>query len=65
MTRTTKVAWLIAIAGLLAYETWTLFNNIPNDTLSEAVWDVASNYPLVPFAVGILMGHWFWQRRTP
>lgn len=60
----TYAAWLIAIGGLLAYEGWTVANNTPGDTLSEAVWSVAS-YPLVPLLVGILIGHFFWQRRRP
>ena len=60
----TKIAWLIALVGLLAYETFTLMNGTPNDTLSEAVWDI-SRYPLIPFGAGFLAGHLFWQRRTP
>lgn len=61
MVKRTLVAWVIAIVGLLAYEAYTLTNNVPNDTLSEAVWAVAGDYPLLPLLVGILMGHFFWQ----
>lgn len=63
--RKTKIAWLIALVGLLIFEGWTVLNSIPNDTLSEAVWDVAQDYPLVPFLAGVLCGHFFWQRRAP
>jgi hypothetical protein len=61
--KATRVAWLVAIIGLLVYEGWTLLNSTPNDTLSEAVWEAAYTYPLLPFAAGVLIGHFFWQRR--
>lgn len=58
----TNVAWVVAIAGLLVYEVYTLVNKTPGDTLSEAVWSVAE-HPLVPFLAGFVCGHFFWQRR--
>ncbi len=59
----TRLAWIAAICFLLAYEAWTLMNSIPGDTLSEAVWSWVYEYPLIPFLAGIVMGHFFWQRR--
>lgn len=29
-------------------------------TISELIATVSYSYPVVPFAVGILCGHWFW-----
>lgn len=60
----TRAAWGIAVVGLLGYEAYTLMNAVPGDTLSEAVWEW-SRHPLLPFLAGFLMGHFFWQRRTP
>ena len=57
------LAWVLAILGLLSYEGYTLLNAIPGDTLSEAVWAVSMDYPLLPFLAGILCGHFFWQRK--
>lgn len=57
----TNIAWAILITAALLYEGWTLINHTPHDTLSEAVWAVASKRPLVPFVAGFLMGHFFWQ----
>lgn len=48
-----------AVALLLIYEGWTLINRTPNDTISETVWR-ANKWPLVPFLIGVLCGHWFW-----
>jgi len=31
-------------------------------TLSEMVWAGTKASPLVPFAMGMLMGHWFWPK---
>jgi hypothetical protein len=58
-----KIAWVIAVVTLLGWEGYTLMNNVPGDTLSEAVWNVAGDYPLMPFLAGLLCGHFFWQRK--
>lgn len=57
----TKVAWLAAIGGLLLYEGYALFNETKDDTLSEEVWRSIPRRPLVSFAAGMLVGHFFWQ----
>ena len=33
----------------------------PGETISEWTWRISTTHPLVPFAMGILMGHFFWQ----
>jgi len=57
----TQWAWIAAIAGLGAYETWTLMNNVDKDTLSEETWRVFARRPLVVFLFGMLVGHFVWQ----
>jgi len=47
--------------GLLLYEGAALTNEKEDDTISEIFWE-ASKRPLVPFAFGMLCGHFFWQR---
>jgi hypothetical protein len=61
MSLTDKVI-LGAVVVLLAYEGWTLINSTPGDTISESIWRIAASRPLVPFLVGFLCGHFFWQR---
>jgi hypothetical protein len=58
----TRAAWVIAIVGLLVYEAYTLVNRTPGDTLSEAVWDIIYDRPLIPFLMGMIIGHFVWQR---
>ncbi len=53
---------------LLAYEAYTFANGSKgedaNDTISETVWRAVAVHPVVPAAIGFLMGHWLWQRRS-
>ena len=46
---------------LFAYEFWALLDARPGNMISEIVWHL-SGRPLVAFAFGMLMGHFFWQR---
>lgn len=48
--------------ALLGYEGLALWTTAPGDTISEIMWQLGQR-PLVPFALGFLMGHFFWQRR--
>lgn len=59
-----RAAWLIAIIGLLVYEAYAVLNGAPGDTLSEAVWQYG-RHPMVTFAAGVLVGHFWWQRSKP
>lgn len=61
----TKKVLTATTVGLLIYEGWTLFNAAEGDTLSEGVWDVDEQFPVLGFKSGFLMGHWFhnnWKR---
>lgn len=61
--KTTDKVLLVTVGALLAYEAWTLCNKEPNDTISESVWDVTKHRPIVPFAAGMLAGHFFFSKR--
>lgn len=60
MNLTGKV-WLGIIGSGLAYEAYTLLNKEKEDTLSEEFWRVAYRRPLIPFGLGMLVGHFVWQ----
>jgi hypothetical protein len=53
--------WLVWVLAGLALEGWAIYEGKGN-TLSETVWLLTRHYPLVAFLVGLLMGHFFWQR---
>lgn len=50
------------VGALLVYEYLALRNRREGDTISEIVWAATTRRPLVPFAGGLLCGHFFWQR---
>lgn len=59
--RRTRLLLAVVLGTLLAYEAWVLVTRQPRSTISEVFWDFA-RFPLVPFIVGVLCGHFFWQR---
>lgn len=60
-----RTIFLGLVGGLVVYELVTLANDAPGDTISEIVWEATARRPLVPFAVGVLCGHFFWPRARP
>lgn len=54
--------FLTILGTALAYEVYALTTRDEGDTISEITWNTTKKYPLLPFSVGVLMGHFFWQR---
>ena len=54
--------WMfLSLCGLmLIYEVVALYQG-RGHTISEIIWAVSTSHPLVPFVIGGLMGHFFWQ----
>lgn len=57
--------WLVWVLVGLGVEGFAIWTRTPGDTLSETIWALNVRYPLVAFGVGLLAGHWFWQRAAP
>lgn len=53
-------AFWTLVVGLLVYEVWTLWGTPAPDDHITAIVRRLSRRPLVPFAFGMLMGHFFW-----
>lgn len=64
MSRRAQMEWVFValILAAFAYEFIALANARPGDTISEIVWTISAKRPLLPFLVGVLCGHFFWQR---
>ena len=58
-----RSVFLALVGGLVIYEWVALRNECDGDTISEIVWTAATERPIVPFAAGVLCGHFFWQRK--
>lgn len=56
--------WIFLALVLLAclYELSALVTKEDGDTISEIVWTISSKRPILPFAIGVLCGHFFWQK---
>jgi len=62
MTKTVTILVCVGTAaGLIAWDLYVGTNNIKGDTISEVIWSVASQHPLVPFLCGLVAGHLFWR----
>ncbi len=57
-----KRVFLALVGGMVAYELVALAEKRRGDTISEIIWTETSHYAILPFAFGVLMGHFFWQR---
>lgn len=53
----------VLVSLLLGYEAWTLSNAPEGDTISEVVWSLNEQWPVIGLLFGILAGHFFWQRK--
>lgn len=53
--------WIL-VGCLGAYEVLAMSTHHPGDTISEIIWRISQNRPIVPFLFGLLMGHFFFTR---
>lgn len=61
MTKTkSAVVFIIIFALAIVWDVIAIVTWGPQVTLSAIVWGLAKEMPIVPFALGIVMGHLFW-----
>ena len=57
---------LILVATAILLLVWDIyvayFNDEKNDTISSIVYRSALQHPLLPFGIGVIMGHLFWPQ---
>jgi len=56
------VAMFVTAFLLGGYEVAALMSGVQGSTISEHVWAINARRPLLAFAFGFLMGHFFWQK---
>ena len=54
------VALMIVALAAGMYDVWALFSNGGTRTISAVMQLWAGQYPMLPFAFGVLAGHLFW-----
>jgi len=57
-----KTAWAVLLGAGLLLEAVAVLNPNKGDTLSELVWSGIDATPLLPFALGLVAGHFVWPR---
>lgn len=65
MQRLTK--WVIVASTVLlaTYDLIPVIRKGPGDSISEVMRDAARRYPIIAFAAGLLVGHWWWTPGGP
>ena len=56
----TGLVCIACVALLVVFDVWMAANSTPGDTISEVVRSWAQRHPVIPFAAGVVMGHFFW-----
>ena len=55
---TTTMTFILITGGVwLIYELYVLYRG--EQTISAGMYELAKR-PIIPFFIGVLMGHWFW-----
>lgn len=53
----TEVFICAALAVIILWDVYAVLRGGSEATISRILYDVATAYPIIPFAVGILIGH--------
>lgn len=60
MGENVKYIILAVTAALIIWDIVLAIRPPAEDTISEVIRKHAHKYPLIPFAFGVIMGHWWW-----
>ena len=61
-SRTALAVLVLGICFVVAvFDLWAVTVYGPQATLSSAAYNASRQYPIIPFAVGVLVGHLFWS----
>jgi hypothetical protein len=53
-----------ALVVLLAYDVWAGLTAGTNATISWQIWTYSHKWPILPFSVGVLCGHFFFTQTS-
>lgn len=57
----TEIVVGAAAGGLLIYDGVVIWKTKDKVSISQLVWDLSAKRPILPFAFGFLMGHFFFR----
>jgi hypothetical protein len=54
---------ILSVTGLLVvYDVWASF--VPGATISEVMLKLGHYHPIIPFGLGVLVGHFWWSQQA-
>lgn len=61
MSRKITIGIILGVTAILiGWDIFVAVNPPQGDTISEIIQEFATKHPVIPFAFGVLMGHFFW-----
>ena len=61
-----KVITIVLLLGfasaLIGWDIYVYFHGESVDMVTSVIWNTSTEHPVVPFIVGVVMGHLFWGR---
>jgi len=65
MTSRAITAWTIylLLTAIIMFDTVMIVNKTSGDTISEITLAAARKWPIIAFAIGVVVGHLFWPQR--
>ena len=57
----TGIVIAVSVAVLIIYDIWAVVTAGNEATISVVILDLSHKYPIIPFAVGVICGHWFFR----
>jgi len=60
VTSTLAIALIATIATCGVFDVWCLYTGRPEDLMSSVLGRWSRQFPILPLAVGIALGHLFW-----
>jgi len=60
MNQVTLYIMVFTVVAIILYDIFAYFKEGVNATISSELNALAKKYPIIAFAFGVLIGHWFW-----
>jgi len=61
MKKITVIFIVAVIAIIIIYDVWALVAGGAEATISSVLLNESKNYPIIPFTLGVVCGHLFWE----
>jgi hypothetical protein len=59
--RKVMITIVVLIAGLIGWDIYLATDDKKENTISNLIQDASHEHPMIPFALGVLIGHWLWD----